>query len=70
MKQEELNEAAAQLGRKGGSKKVPKGFARMTPEEKKRIQSLGGKARWPASNQKKAAAGGREADGARKRGKK
>lgn len=55
-----LNEAAAELGRKGGKKKVPKGFATMSDEERRRIQSLGGKARWaghqakrPASARKK-----------------
>lgn len=42
----DLNEAAAQMGRKGGKKKVPKGFAKMTDEEKHRVQSMGGKARW------------------------
>ena len=36
--------AAVALGRKGGKKKVPKGFARMTPAERKRIQSAGGRA--------------------------
>jgi hypothetical protein len=41
-----LNEAAAELGRRGGQRKVPKGFALMTDDEKRRIQSMGGKARW------------------------
>lgn len=53
MNQVELNEAAAQLGRKGGKRKVPKGFARMSAEERKRIQSLGGKARWETRRKKR-----------------
>ena len=53
MNQVELNEAAAQLGRKGGKRKVPKGFARMSVEERKRIQSLGGKARWETRRKKR-----------------
>jgi len=40
------NAAAVELGRKGGAVKVPKGFATMSDEERKRIQSAGGKARW------------------------
>jgi hypothetical protein len=40
------NAAAVALGRKGGKKKVPKGLAMMTPEERQKIQSAGGKARW------------------------
>jgi hypothetical protein len=40
------NAAAVELGRKGGAVKVPKGFATMGEEDRKRIQSAGGKARW------------------------
>lgn len=40
------NPAAVALGRKGGMKKVAKGFARMTAEQRKKIQSAGGRARW------------------------
>jgi hypothetical protein len=40
------NPMAVALGRKGGKKKVPKGLAVLTPEERKKIQSAGGKARW------------------------
>lgn len=40
------NPAAVALGRKGGKKKVPKGLAMLTPEQRKAIQSAGGKARW------------------------
>jgi hypothetical protein len=38
--------AAVELGRKGGKKKVPKGLATMSDDDKKRVQSAGGKARW------------------------
>lgn len=44
------NAAAVELGRKGGKKKVPKGFAMMNDEERKKIQSAGGKARWAGKN--------------------
>ena len=47
------NAAAVELGRKGGAVKVPKGFATMSDEDRKRIQSAGGKARW--TGKKKAA---------------
>jgi hypothetical protein len=40
------NAAAVELGRRGGSVKVPKGFATMSDEDRKRVQSAGGKARW------------------------
>jgi len=40
------NPAAVALGRRGGKKKVPKGLATMSPEDRKKIQSAGGKARW------------------------
>jgi len=49
----DLNKAAAALGRKGGQAKVPKGFATMGDEEKRRIQSLGGQARWRGKAKKK-----------------
>lgn len=48
------NQAAVELGRMGGEKKVPKGLATMDPEEAKRIRSLGGKARWKKKSAKKA----------------
>lgn len=48
----EVSAAAATLGRKGGKKKVPKGLAKMDPEQAKRIRSAGGKARW-AKREKK-----------------
>lgn len=47
------NPAAVELGRKGGRAKVPKGFATMTDEERKAIQSAGGKARWKNKTKKK-----------------
>jgi hypothetical protein len=40
------NPAAVELGRKGGRKKVPKGLATMSDEDRRRVQSAGGKARW------------------------
>jgi hypothetical protein len=40
------NAAAVALGRRGGKKKVPKGLATMSAEDRKKIQSAGGKARW------------------------
>jgi hypothetical protein len=42
----EVSAAAALMGRKGGKKKVPKGLARMDPEQARKIRSAGGKARW------------------------
>jgi hypothetical protein len=52
-----LSQAAAQMGREGGSKRVPKGLARMSAAEKKRIQSMGGKARWKGKKTKRAKTG-------------
>jgi hypothetical protein len=43
---QEVSNAAAMMGRKGGKKKVPKGLATMDPEEARRIRSMGGKNRW------------------------
>jgi hypothetical protein len=40
------NAAAVALGRLGGKAKVPKGLARLSAEERQKIQSAGGKARW------------------------
>lgn len=54
-KQKDLSDAAAAMGRKGGSAKVPKGLSTMDPEEAKRIRSLGGKARWKNAPKKTAA---------------
>ena len=49
---DDLSEAAAKLGRKGGKAKVPKGFARMSRTNRRRVQSAGGKARWKPKDQK------------------
>lgn len=46
---------ADQMGRKGGSRKVPKGLATMDPEEARRIRSEGGKARWKGHTKTKKA---------------
>lgn len=45
-KQKDLSDAAAAMGRKGGSAKVPKGLSTMDPEQAREIRSAGGKARW------------------------
>lgn len=45
----DVSKAAAVMGRKGGRKRVPKGFATMSAEDRKRIQVAGGKARWKNS---------------------
>jgi hypothetical protein len=47
------NAAAVELGRKGGKAKVAKGFATMSDEDKARIQSAGGRARWKKKDEKK-----------------
>jgi hypothetical protein len=47
------NPAAVELGRLGGSAKVPKGLATMSDEDRKRVQSAGGKARWKGKKKKK-----------------
>jgi len=49
MADKEISEAAAAMGRKGGRAKVPKGLATMSAEDRKRVQSAGGKARWKAA---------------------
>jgi hypothetical protein len=40
------NPAAVALGRRGGKKKVPKGFATMSPERALEIRRAGAKAMW------------------------
>lgn len=47
------NAAAVALGRLGGQAKVPKGLATMSDEDRKRVQSAGGKARWKKAAKKK-----------------
>lgn len=50
------NSAAVELGRKGGLARVPKGLATMSDEDRRRVQSAGGKAskRGPAKKKKAA----------------
>lgn len=45
---ERKDPAAVSLGRRGGQKKVPKGLARMSPEQRGEIVRSGAKARWDA----------------------
>lgn len=40
------NAAAVALGRRGGKKKVPKGFSKMDPERRKEIAEKAAAARW------------------------
>jgi len=40
------NAAAVSLGKLGGSKKVPKGFAMMTAKKRKEISKKAAQARW------------------------
>ena len=40
------NPAAVALGRLGGSKKVPKGLAQLTPEQRSEIAKQGAAKRW------------------------
>lgn len=40
------NPAAVALGRKGGKKKVPKGFSRMDPEKRAALGRKGAAKRW------------------------
>jgi hypothetical protein len=40
------NAAAVALGRKGGKKKVPKGFSQMDPERRAKIAKAAAKKRW------------------------
>jgi hypothetical protein len=47
------NPAAAALGRLGGKKKVPKGLAMLTKEEKSAIAKKGAAARWGKKLKKK-----------------
>jgi hypothetical protein len=40
------NWTAATMGAKGGSARVPKGFATLTPEQRKKIAKAAAKKRW------------------------
>ena len=43
----EKNTAAMELGRLGGLKKVPKGFAKMDPERRTAVAKKAAEVRWP-----------------------
>lgn len=47
------NAAAVSLGRRGGKKKVPKGAAMLTPEERAEFAKKGAKARWAKVKERK-----------------
>ena len=40
------NAAAVELGRRGGQKKVPKGFSTMDPERRSEVSKKAARARW------------------------
>jgi hypothetical protein len=46
------NAAAVSLGRRGGKKKVPKGFAQMDPERRAEIAKAAAAARWKKKEDK------------------
>jgi len=46
MTKEQKNSAAVSLGRLGGKRKVPKGFAKMAPERRSQISREAAKKRW------------------------
>jgi ribosomal protein L9 len=50
---ERKNPAAVELGRRGGSKKVKKGFATLTPEQRAEKAREGALARWASKAKKK-----------------
>jgi hypothetical protein len=45
-KRDPIQEYLAEIGRKGGQAKVPKGLATLTPEERRQRAKEGAKARW------------------------
>jgi len=47
------NPAAVMLGRRGGQKKVAKGFSMMTPEKRKEIARKAAAKRWAGKEKKK-----------------
>ena len=53
-KKKSKNPDAVRLGRLGGSKKVPKGFAMIGPEKREAVQRASAAARWPKKKGKKA----------------
>jgi hypothetical protein len=46
MMREKKNAAAVALGRRGGKRKVPKGFSMLSQEERKEIARRASAARW------------------------
>lgn len=52
MSTDRIRKAAAALGRSGGKKKVPKGFAKMDPAKRKAVALAGVKARWGNADEK------------------
>ena len=48
--------AAVSLGRRGGQKRVPKGFSMMDPERRREIARAAAKKRWANRKKKKATA--------------
>jgi hypothetical protein len=52
-KQAGKNPAAQALGRLGGQKKVPKGIAMLSPEERKKLAQAAAAARWGKKASKK-----------------
>jgi len=49
----EVSAAAAAMGRIGGARKVPKGLAQLTPEQRSAIARQGAAARWGKKKGKK-----------------
>ena len=47
-----ISEVMAEMGRRGGSKQVAKGFSTLTPEERKANASAAAKARWGKGKKK------------------
>lgn len=46
------NSAAVELGRRGGQKKVPKGFSKMDPERRAEVAKKAAEARWGKKKKK------------------
>lgn len=46
MRSKRKNAAAVALGRRGGKRKVPKGFSQMAPEKRSAAGKKGAAARW------------------------
>ena len=52
-KRKAKNPAAVELGRLGGSRKVPKGLAMLDPEQRRAIATKAARTRWAKTKQKK-----------------